>query len=604
MDITKFTERLGRSRDRFSALNKCDGGGPNLEELQNVFEELNVAEEELREQNDQLLEAQRALEQERLRYCDLFETAPDGFVVTDMLGTVRQANKAALELLRAPERAVVGKPLIVFIAAEERRAFRTLLARLPQLRRIADWEVLMQPRQAAPWPASISVAMVGDGTTPQLRWLLRDVSERRRQHDELRAWSDDLERRVRARTDELERQGAELADALRRERELRLRAEEADRAKEAFLATVSHELRTPLTALLGWVYLLTRGKTDAAGLTRAYEAIERSTHAQIKLVDDILDASRMMAGKLKLEKNDVDLAEVVSSAVATLRPSAAHKSLALECHPCEGPVPVVADPDRVQQVVWNLLANAIKFTPPGGSVRVLLERGDGEARVSVIDTGAGIEPEFIPHVFERFRQGDTSTTRDHGGLGLGLAIARHIVEAHGGVLMATSEGRGRGATFRFILPLAAEPVEAAAPARIGLDRVAPDGPIRVLLVDDDRDTREMLVAALQILGFEPVAADGADGAVAQLGQEAVDVIVTDIGMPGKDGYALLRAVRALPPPSAGPLPVVALTGYSGADSRSQMLDAGFCEVLMKPVVPSELDRMLRDVVRGRRAEAD
>jgi PAS domain S-box-containing protein len=458
MDIAKFTDGLIRARPRVEALKRAGDAAPAqaaVEELHVAWEELAAAEEELHQQQAELESAHHRVAFENRRYRDLFDAAPDPYMVTDAAGNVREANRAAMEALRATERTLIGKPLVVFIAPAERRAFRTLLARLPQLRRLADWQTLIQPRQAAAWPASISVmAAAGHpaGATGELRWLIRDVSETQRHHEDLRAMNETLEGRIRQRTVELEQQAAELEAALRRESGLRARAEEADRAKDAFLGTVSHELRTPLSALLGWVHLLAHGATDPSLLQRAHAAIERSARAQIKLVDDILDASRMMTGKLQLERGAMDLAEMVSAAVATLKPSASARSLRLE-NGGGGALPVYADPDRMQQVIWNLVSNAVKFTPRGGTIEVRSERVGDQAVVAVADSGVGIDPAFLPKVFERFSQADSSTTRSHGGLGLGLAISRYIVEAHGGTLTATSDGPGRGATFRVAIPL-------------------------------------------------------------------------------------------------------------------------------------------------------
>lgn len=498
MDISRFVARLVTARPRAAALTTGAADGPALRELEEAWEELSVAEEELRQQGDELLSAQQGLELEHRRYRDLFDAAPDPYVITDLAGMVREVNRTALELFGVSERAVVGKPLVVFVAPQDRRSFRSMLIKLPQLRKLADWDVLVQPRQSGARAASVTVSLVSrpDGLPGELRWLIRDVSERRRYQDELRGWAEELENRVRQRTvelehqaQELERQTVELERQAAREKEMRLRAEEADRAKEVFLATVSHELRTPLSALLGWVYVLTHGTMEGERREKTYEAIERSTRAQIKLVDDILDASRMAAGKLHMEKTTVDLTDVVSAAVSTLQPTAAQRQVAVECVLCDGAAPVVADPDRLQQVFWNLLSNAIKFTPAGGRVEVRSEITRGEAAVTVTDSGAGIEPDFLPHVFERFRQADTSTTRPQGGLGLGLAIARYIVEAHGGTISAASEGKGRGATFRVSIPLPDTSSSDVGTLSTATTSVPAPDRLRVLVVEDDEATR-------------------------------------------------------------------------------------------------------------------
>jgi PAS domain S-box-containing protein len=604
MDFNEFSRRLGGFRSRLDGMRGEDGSARvAIEELDVAWEELHVAEEELRQQGEELDAAQAALLTEQARYRDLFNAAPVAYVVTDGNGCILEANRAAVEGLRTSEGSLVGKPLLVFVPPEQRRAFRSLLVRLPQVRRVAVWETLIQPRQAPAWPASVSVAVRdAGGGAREIRWLLRDVSEDRRLRDELCGLNETLEARVRARTIELEEKAAELEAALRRETELRSRAEEADRAREAFLGNVSHELRTPLSALLGWTHVLLHSSPDETGVRRAHAAIERSARAQIKLVDDILDASRMLAGKLQLDKEAIDFSQAVSAAVLTLRPSVEGRSIALETIESPEPLPVLADPDRLQQVIWNLVSNAIKFTPTGGRIEVRTERIGDEAVLSVMDTGAGIEPEFLPRVFERFSQADRSLTRAHGGLGLGLAIARHIVLSHGGTIAAASAGRGQGATFRVTVPVDFAAPRAATPGAGTAEPAAgrADGRLRVLVVDDDADTREALVATLGSFGFQAAAAASVDEALERLRGHVPDVVVSDIGMPGKDGYALLGAMRGLSV-STGAIPVVALTGYAEAVRRSDILRAGFREVT-KPVAAGDLHRVLRDVARPTRTE--
>ena len=598
-DIGKFSDKVTRARQRAETLWRSAAPPPEglADELQVAWEELLVAEEELRQQNDDLIVAGQAVERERQRFVDLFESAPDGYVITNLSGVVCEANAAARGLLRVNARALTGKPLIVFVAPHEKRRFRSLLARLPQLRKVADWEIFMQPRQAAVVPVSLTATLV-EGAC-DIRWTLRDVTERRQMQDERQAWTEELERCVALRTAQLEARTAELAAAVLREHSLRLRAEDSERAKEAFLATISHELRTPLTALLGWVYVLSRAPADPRDDARALGAIERATRVQVKLIDDILDASRMMAGKLILDRTGCDLAEIVGGVAAALLPYAEQKGLTLACLGCLEPLPVWADGDRLQQVVWNLVSNAVKFTPRGGRVEIALERAPGRAAVVVADTGVGIEPDFLPHVFERFRQADSSTTRSYGGLGLGLTIARHLIEAHGGALEARSPGRGRGATFRLTLPVippSEVPVLAEAPAVAASPEL-----LRVLIVEDDEDTRAMLAATLEPLGFVTRVAATVDEALSMMAMERPHVVLSDIGMPEKDGYALARAVREWPP-GAG-IPVVALSGYSGPEPRRRAREAGFHDLIVKPVLPDELQRVLREAVGAKAQEA-
>jgi signal transduction histidine kinase/CheY-like chemotaxis protein len=397
--------------------------------------------------------------------------------------------------------------------------------------------------------------------------------------------------------------------ALAREREARKEAEAANRLKDEFLATVSHELRTPLTSILGWARMLSEGGLDAARQAQALETIWRNARAQVQLVDDLLDASRIVTGKLRLEVRPVNLSSVVEAAVDGVRPAADAKRISLRVllEPRLGPVR--GDPGRLQQVVWNLLSNAVKFTPERGRVEVRVERLDAHVAVVVSDSGRGISPEFLPHVFERFRQADPSTTRLYGGLGLGLAIVRHLVEAHGGSVRADSEGEGRGATFTIVLPLSVgiEPAEQPTSAEVAeeapaagrpmagakVDRTAPPllG-LRVLLVDDDADAVEMLAAFLRRAGAEVTAAASAAAALDTLGPAKPDVIVADVAMPEVDGREMMRRVRALGPDEGGRTPALALTAYAGEAERSLSQRAGFQAHLDKPAEPGELLRVI------------
>ena len=400
---------------------------------------------------------------------------------------------------------------------------------------------------------------------------------------------------VRAAADADRRRGEEERTRLEAaERAARGEAERAERAKDEFIATVSHELRTPLNAVLGWARLLRLGKLDPAATSRAVETIERSAQAQAQIVDDLLDVSRLVKGELRLDVRPVELVPVIEAAIDAVRPAANARgvSIATVLMPRAGPVS--GDPGRIQQIVWNLLSNAVKFTPSGGRVEVRLEQEGGEVVIRVRDTGAGIAGAFLPHVFERFRQEDSSSTRVHGGLGLGLAIVRHLVEAHGGSVAAASEGPGRGATFTLRFPLspartrrAAPPAEARAPdgARAGfatLDRV------RVLVVDDDPDTVEVVRQVLESAGAQVTSAATAQEALAALSARPPDVLLSDLGMPDEDGYALIRKVRSLDPARGGSVPAAALTAYTRSEDRREALLAGFQVYLPKPVEPAEL----------------
>ena len=371
--------------------------------------------------------------------------------------------------------------------------------------------------------------------------------------------------------------------------------ERANRAKDEFIATVSHELRTPISAVLGWARLLRTGKLDATASARAVEVIERSAAAQAQLVDDLLDVSRVERGELRLYVRPVDLHAVVEAAIEAVRPAATARGTTIAADLDAAAGPVVGDPARLQQVTWNLLSNAIKFTPHGGRVEVRLFRDGDHAGLVVKDDGVGIAPDFLPHVFERFRQADSSRTRAFGGLGLGLAIVRHLVEAHGGTVGASSEGTGKGAAFTVRLPIgtrlaASEPhvraVEAI-PAPPGRELVGLGG-VEVLVVDDDADSLELVREALLQAGASVRGARSAREALEALREAPPGVLLSDIAMPDEDGYALIRRVRALPPDAGGRVRAAALTAFAFPEDKEQAMRAGFDDFLAKPIAPWEL----------------
>jgi signal transduction histidine kinase len=361
---------------------------------------------------------------------------------------------------------------------------------------------------------------------------------------------------------------------------------DANRTKDEFLATLSHELRTPLTAILGWARMLTLGNLDDSTMQTAFETIERSARAQTTLIDDLLDLSRIVTGKLTVVRELVDLRSAIDNAVATLRLAAEAKAIQVDVTSTAERVVVMGDPTRLQQIVWNLLSNAIKFSPAGGTVSVALERiGAERARVTVRDNGKGIEPGFLPHVFEAFRQADGASTRSHSGLGLGLAIVKYLTEHHGGTVFATSEGAGRGATFTVTLPLALRRSTALTDREA--DEVVNLTGTRVLLVDDDADTRQLVSAILRHCGAEVSVADSVSCAWDLLRDERPHVLVTDIAMPNEDGYGLLRRIRG---ELGGSFPVVALTASIAGDEA--LREAGFDANVRKPIDPFEFARVV------------
>ncbi len=418
--------------------------------------------------------------------------------------------------------------------------------------------------------------------------------------------------------DRVRQAAAEREQLLGAERAARAEAERVSLMKDEFLATLSHELRTPLNAILGWAQILRSGGGGGGGLdehvAEGLDVIERNARVQTQLIEDLLDMSRIVSGKVRLDVQRVDLQDVVKAAVASVRHSADQKGIRLQVvlDPLAGPVR--GDPNRLQQCFWNLLSNAIKFTPKGGKVQVGLERVNSHLEVCVTDTGQGIRPEFLPHVFERFRQADASTTRRHGGLGLGLSIVKNLVELHGGKVRAKSAGEGQGATFCIELPVVVvhPPDDGAARAhpRAGgltggcagtMDAAdhPPLGGITVLAVDDEPDARHLIKRVLEDCGARVLLAASAADGLEVVQRERPDMIVSDIGMPDVDGYAFIRQVRALPPDAGGRTPAAALTAFARSEDRTRALRAGYQSHVAKPVEPAELTAVVASLATRR-----
>jgi signal transduction histidine kinase/ActR/RegA family two-component response regulator len=378
------------------------------------------------------------------------------------------------------------------------------------------------------------------------------------------------------------------------EQAARARAEAASRAKDEFLATVSHELRTPLNAILGWAAMLEDTGIEDSRTAKGIHSIYRNTRALAQLVDDLLDVSRMISGKMRLDVSPIDFGDVIHAAVEAVLPAASAKDISIEVQVEPAARAIVGDPVRLQQAVWNLLSNAVKFTPSGGRVHVQARAENGQTELMVIDTGVGIDAAFLPYVFDPFRQADASSTRAHSGLGLGLAIVRHLIELHGGTVSAESDGRDAGSRFLIRLPRAAVPVnspdrdrrqgtagfqEAASLAAVRLDGV------RVMVVDDDRESCEVMREALQGVGASVQIATSVDEAVTTLSNFTPDVVLSDLAMPGRDGFGVLTAVRAI---TQRRIPVIAVTAYARAEDRERVMTAGFDDYLAKPVAPMAL----------------
>ncbi len=387
------------------------------------------------------------------------------------------------------------------------------------------------------------------------------------------------------------------------ERAARAEAERANRLKDEFLATLSHELRTPLHAIIGWTQLLKMGRLSREETAEGISAIERNAHAQAQLISDLLDVSRITSGKLRLDVQPVELAAVVEAAVDAILPAATAKGIRVLKQLEPAPEPVQGDPSRLQQVVWNLVNNAVKFTPEHGQIRVMLRRIDAEMEISVVDTGQGISPELLPRIFDRFLQADGSTTRQHGGLGLGLAIAKQLVELHGGTIRAESEGPGTGATLIVTIPLT--PAEQPATEREVVDQPATTidessndavrfDAARILVVDDNTDSRKMLSRVLTDCGAVTTEAASLIEALELIESFQPQVLVSDIGMPGGDGFELIRKLRE--GLGAAQLPAIAVTGFAGPEDRRRALQAGYQLHVSKPVDPLELTKAIASLI--------
>ncbi|MFL6334963.1 MAG: PAS domain S-box protein [Pyrinomonadaceae bacterium] len=522
----------------------------------------------------------RRLEEERDRF---FKLSMDMLCVAGLDGYFRRVNPAFEQALGYTAEELLASPVFDFVHPEDRDATRAGYEKLARGEPTANLENRFRCKDGSyRWVGWSYFPVPEEGLAYGVG---RDMTERRRIHEVLTLRADELE--------------------------------QANRIKDEFLATLSHELRTPLTAILGWSRLLRSGQLDEAGRERAVQIIERNAEAQSKLIEDLLDVSRIITGKLRMEVQPVSLAPVVETVVNGLRPAAEAKRLRLDSVLEQTAGPVMGDPARLQQVVTNLLSNAIKFTPAGGRVEVRLEQSEARARIVVRDTGVGISPAALPHVFERFHQADSSNTREQGGLGLGLAIVRHLAESHGGSVYAESPGVGLGSVFTVELPLTAEPEPPPAPRRpessseqprpaaaegeLFGDPRALEG-VRVLLVEDERDTREFLKTILEGCGAAVTEAGSAAEALTALEGTKPDVLVSDIGMPGENGYELIKRVRALPAERGGRVPAVALTAYAGAKDRRRALLAGFHTHLTKPVEPDELLAVVASL--GAREETD
>jgi PAS domain S-box-containing protein len=497
-------------------------------------------------------------------------------------GHVTFVNRCAESLLGHPAARWLGEGFVsAIIHPDDRERATQAIAELARRAQSGEISFRAQAQDGRTLHLRLGVrAQAAAGSRPaRLRGVVTDVTEERRREEE--------HARVLAQ--------AENATA---------EADAANRAKDEFLAMLSHELRAPLGSLLIWTQLLRTGSIDEASTARALDMIERSTETLERFINDLLDISRIIAGKFSLEIRPVDLPSVIEAAVEQAQPAAASKSIRVTTTIDRTLRAAPGDAARLQQVVGNLLSNALKFTPDGGCVDVKLEAFGPRARIQVADTGVGIPKDFLPSVFERFRQADSTSSRAHRGLGLGLSIVRHLVELHGGTVAAESRGMGEGSTFTVVLPLVTEAAEErvlAAPTT-GTDAWVLDAEalrgIRVLLVDDEDDARESLRVLLDRSGASVLAVGSATAALAQIEAFAPHVLLSDIAMPEQDGYCLIRKVRALSPSQGGLTPAAALTAYASRDDRRSALLAGYQEHVPKPPEPARLISLIAQLSQG------
>lgn len=509
----------------------------------------------------------------------VIESADDAIISKTLEGVITSWNRGAERIFGYTAAEAVGQPVAMLIPDDQPDEEPRILARLRRGERIEHYETVRRRKDGTLIHISLTVSPIRGpgGRIIGASKIARDITERRQAE-------------------------AERERLYEREQEARRAAEEASRLKDEFLATVSHELRTPLTSILGYSRLLNEGALEGGRVSQALEAIERNARAQAQIVDDVLEVSRITMGKVRLDLVKTHVAPAVEAAIQAVRPAIEAKGIHLRVSIDPSAGAILADTARLQQIAWNLLSNAVKFTPPGGYIDVGIEEVEHQVKLTVTDSGIGIAPEFLPFVFDRFRQADSSITRTYGGLGLGLALVRYLAEMHGGTARASSSGEGFGATFTVAFPVA-ETRSTSLTAPVGdvstesldvpADSVSGRYPVlqgfRVLIVEDEADTREMLELVFDQCGAEVKTAASAEEALEVFRNWKPAVMVCDIGMPREDGYSLIRRVRAVEAGSAGPqTPALALTGYARAEDRSKALSAGYQMHVAKPVDPVEL----------------
>ncbi|HEX7295535.1 MAG TPA: PAS domain S-box protein, partial [Pyrinomonadaceae bacterium] len=537
------------------------------------------AEEAQRKTQNELHEVRRRTEKDLQHLASIVENTDDVIVGRDLEGFITSWNAAAERLFGYTAAEMIGQPLTILSPPDRQKEDPEILARLRRGERLEHFETVRRAKDGRLIEVSITTSPIRDagGRVIGFSKIARDITDQKKAE-------------------------AERDALLKSEHAARAQAEDANRVKDEFLAVLSHELRTPLNAILGWANLLRTGKLDSQNVERALEIVERNATAQSKLIEGVLDVSRIVSGKLQLDIRPLQLSTIIESAVDSVRPMADAKNMKLRVNNGFESEPLVnGDSSRLQQVVWNLLSNAVKFSPAGGEIEVSLQRVDSSVEIVVEDHGQGIPSEFLPHVFDRFRQQDSTTTRKHGGLGLGLAIVRHLVELHGGIVIAESEGAGKGATFRVRLKAITKEAESLSRGRTGqlpsIDPKAALTGLKILVVDDHEDGREVLAEMLSMCDAEVKVAASANEAISTIGEWRPQVIVSDISMPDVDGYAFIRQLRQIE--SHRDIPAIAVTAHALAEDRERALAAGFQNHLAKPIQLTELALSIATIT-GRR----
>ena len=500
------------------------------------------------------------------RLAAIVASSDDAIIGKDLNGIITSWNFGAGRIFGYTADEMIGTSIMRLIPPDHQEEEREILSRIRRGERLDHFETIRLAKGGRKLNVSITVSPIKDptGHVVGASKVARDITEQKKAVEEAEA--------------------------------VRSQAERASRMKDEFLTTLSHELRTPLNAVLGWANILRLEKLQGEELKQGLDIIERNARAQAQLIEDLLDMSRIISGKIRLDLQEVDLPSVLNESIETLRATANAKGVRLIPAVRPFAVPISGDPNRLQQIFWNLLHNAIKFTPKDGRIQVRLRRVHSYVEVSFIDTGEGIAPEFLPYVFDRFQQGDASTTRRHGGLGLGLAIVKHLVELHGGNVRATSDGIGQGATFTLYFPLFAsypEPDKESLRPKAALTESQPLphiplGNVHVLVVEDEIDGRNLVERLLETAGATVSVADSASEAMERILVKRPDVLICDIGMQGEDGYSFMRRLRILEQNQESVLPAIALTAYARPEDRAEALRSGFQSHLAKPVEPAEL----------------